>query len=169
MKECIETGCSYSQFGGGYCKYHQFRRYMRGGDKHKRKTPAKSKKRQVDEKRYTEVCKELEAEERVKDSKGRIFCFFSGHEIVGQISWHHLRGRGENLKDRRYLVPTINKYHLDFHFMSYDKFRQYGWYEGWLTRLKLKDEQSYLKELRRAEKVNKLNPKLFEDEDEELF
>lgn len=167
MKECIENGCNRPQFGGGYCKYHQYRRKMQRGDQHKRKKqaiPAKSKKRKEDDKRYTEICKELEAEMRSQDPQGRIFDFFSGDEIKGCISWHHIRGRGEYIKDRRWLVPTINKYHLDFHYMPYKEFRKYSWYDAWLNRLKLKDEQSYNKELRRRDKSMQLNPKLFDED-----
>lgn len=165
--------CSYCGkwpvFGGGFCRYHQYRRRMAGGDQHKRKSPTKSPKRKEDEKRYTEICKELEAELRAQDPKGRIFCFFSGDEIPGAISWHHLRGRGVRLKDREYLVPTINANHLDYHFLPWDKWSAKPWHHEFMARLKEKDIETYNKELRRGEKaLPKLNPRLF-SEDDELF
>jgi len=142
---------------------------MQGGDKHARKAPTKSKKRKEDEKTYTAVCKELEAEMRLQDPQGRIFDFFSGLEIKGSISWHHIRKRGENLKDRRWLVPSINDNHLDYHFLAYEKWSAKPFFQAFMSRLKEKDEVTYNKELKRGEKaLPKLNPKLFDDT-EDLF
>lgn len=164
MKTCLEPGCKNAPFNE-YCKYHQYRLYMKGGRLHKRKAPAKSKKRAEDEKRYTEICKELEVELRAQDPKGRIFDFFSGLEIIGAISWHHLRGRGRYLKDKRYLVPSINENHLDYHFLPYDIWSKRPFFEAFMTRLKAKDIETYNKELKRGEKsLPLLNPKLFEED-----
>lgn len=173
MKTCTEPGCNNSQFGGEYCAYHQFKRKMRGGDKYKEKQaikkqnpiPPKSKKHKVEEKRYTEVCRELEQELRELDPHGRIFDFFSGDEIKGQISWHHLRKRGVNLKEKKYLVPSINDNHLDYHFLPYEKLSKKTWYNDFMTRLKGKDIETYNKEIRRGEKSHKLNPTIFKEEE----
>jgi len=121
------------------------------------KIPAKNKKREQDEKYYTAVCKELEQEMRAADKDGKIYDFFSGDEITGRISWHHLLGRGAKLKDKRYLVPTINKNHLDYHFMPYDKFSRLSWYGDFLARLKNKSTEAYNKELRRRDKSRQLD------------
>lgn len=172
MKKCKANGCNNDVFSHLYCRAHQ---WIRTDDKYKKykelkksgKIARKSKKRIKEEERYTAICKEIEIELRSQDKDGNIYCFFSGEEIIGAISWHHLRGRGVNLKDRRYLVPTINDNHLDYHFMSYDKFKKKVWYEDWLTRLKEKDEESYKKELRRADKATPLNPMLNFKEDYE--
>jgi hypothetical protein len=141
-------------------KYQAYKELKKQG-----KIPAKSKKRKEDEKRYTEICKELEAELRAQDPKGRIFCFFSGDEIPGTISWHHLRGRGTYLKDRRYLVPTINANHLDYHFLPWEKWIKKPWHQEFMARLKEKDIETSQKELRRGEKaLPKLNPTLSFDD-----
>jgi hypothetical protein len=132
--------------------------------------PKKSDKRKKDEKRYTEVCKELEVEERAKDPQGRIFDFFSGEEIKGVISWHHLRKRGENLKDKRWLVPSINANHLDYHFLPYESWSKKPFFQDFMSRLMVKDIETYNKELKRAEKaLPLLHPKLFDEDTTDLF
>jgi hypothetical protein len=142
---------------------------MAGGDLHIRKPKAKSPKRIEDEKRYTEICKEIEAELRAQDPRGRIFCFFSGDEIPGQVSFHHLRGRGRYLKDKQYLVPSINANHLDYHFLPWDKWSSKPYHQEFMARLQKKDPETYEKELRRGIKaLPKLNPKLFQDQDDFL-
>jgi hypothetical protein len=139
---------------------------MQGGDLHVRKPKVKSPKRKEDEKRYTEICKELEAEMRAGDPCGFIYCFFSGERIQGQISWHHLRGRGRYIKDKQYLVPSINANHLDYHFLPYEKWSAKPFFNDFMNRLKIKDIETYNKELKRAEKaLTPLNPRIFDDDD----
>jgi hypothetical protein len=102
---------------------------------------------------------------RAKDPQGRIFDFFSGLEIKGAISWHHLRKRGAYLKDKRYLVPSINAHHLDYHFLPYDIWSKKPFFDEFMIRLKEKDLDTYERELKRAEKAPpKLHPKLFEED-----
>ena len=168
MKQCTEPGCYNNQFGGGYCKYHQFRRKMRGGDTHKRRTPIKkrSEKRVKDEKHYKDHCKEL-TEEIKKQNGGKIYCFFSGLEITGKPVYHHLRGRTGNFyTDKEWLVPCINEYHLAYHNQPVDKLLEHDWYDNvFLPNLKAKSEELYNKQTGKKEKSNQLNPRLFDDDD----
>jgi len=171
MKICIEPGCNRSQFGGSFCAYHQFRRYMRGGDKYKPKNkkqtkiPAKSKKRIKEEKYYAENCKDLTKEIK-EQNNGKIHCFFSGKEIIGVVHYHHLKKRiGAFYIDKEWLVPAIDEYHLDYHGKSIDWLLKQGWYaEIFLPNLRKKSGELYQKELRRQEKSHKLNPELFEED-----
>ena len=158
MKTCQAEGCNSPQFGGGFCKYHQFRRKMRGGDSHQykprqKKIATESPKRKEEKKYYTQHCKELEQEIR-EQNDGRIFCFFSGLEITGRISWHHLKKRtGDFYIDKQWLVPSINWYHTEgYHFAKYEWLMEQPWYEGFLQRLKEKDEGLWMAELKKKEK-----------------
>jgi hypothetical protein len=171
VKTCAKYGCNYPIFSHLYCRAHQWCRtdeaYQNYKDLKKRgKIPAKGDKRKKDEKRYTEICKELEQEMRSQDPQGRIFCFFSGDEIKGQISWHHLHKRGANLKEKQWLVPSINANHLDYHFLPYEKWSAKPFFNDFMNRLKIKDIETYNKELKRAEKaLTPLNPRIFDDDD----
>jgi len=157
MKLCKE--CNNAVFGGGYCKYHQYKRKMLGGDLYERKPPKKrkaipkeSKKRKVEHKYYTQHCKELTKE--LKDANnGRIFCFFSGREIKGTPVYHHLRGRsGDFYTDKKWLVPCLNKYHNMYHFTPIEKLMQESWYPEFLIKLREKAEDLYQKEIKKQEK-----------------
>ena len=176
MKTCAKAGCNNPVYSHLFCRVHQ---WCRTDDKYKAykerkrqgRIPAKSKKRVKDEKRYRDVCKEKEAEMRALDKEGRIFCFFSGKEIPDWISWHHTRKRdGAYYLDKKWLVPSINEYHLDYHFKSLDWLLDQKWYKGvFLPNLRELSEELYQKELNKQEKVNKLNPRLsFNDEEEEI-
>jgi len=158
MKLCKE--CNNNVFGGGYCKYHQYRRKMAGGDQYERKPPKKrkpipkeSKKRKEEHKYYTQHCKELTKE--LKDANnGRIFCFFSGREITGTPVYHHLRGRsGDFYTDKRWLVPCLNKYHNEYHFTPIEKLMQESWYPEFLIKLREKAEDLYRAEIKKQDKI----------------
>jgi hypothetical protein len=176
MKICNEPGCTYPVFSGLKCKYHQYRRHMRGGDLHvhkarKPKEPIakESKRRKVERIYYKDGCLQLEKEMRAQHPEGKLFCFISGYEITGRASWHHLYGRtGDWYLDKDGLVPTINKYHLMVHRMTVEKLEEQPWYSDYLIRLKNKDEALYNKQIGKKEKaLPKLNPRptLFDDED----
>lgn len=175
MKTCNERGCDRPIFGGGKCKYHQYRRYMRGGDlyspKKKEATPIKkqSAKRSKEHKRYTEVCDELTRELR-EQNNGHIYCFFSGEEIFDKRPhYHHLKGRtGDHLIDKKWLVPAKDEYHVHkYHMASYEQRVKEWWWQGFLSRLKEKSVELWEKELRKADKAIPLNPKLeFEDDND---
>lgn len=173
MHACIEKGCDRPQFGGGFCKYHQFRRYMRGGDLYKPKKPAKapnkeSKKRKKERPRYTEVCDMLTAEIK-KQNNGKVYCFFSGYEITAKRPhFHHLKGRtGDYYIDKEWLVPAIDEYHLAYHDHDTEYLLKQKWYtDVFLPNLKMKSIELYNKEIRKREKINKLNPIIFEENDE---
>ena len=159
MHTCKEDNCSNPVFGGGYCKYHQYKRKMRGGDKYESKSrlkspiPKESKTRKKERLRYTEVCERLTQE--IKDANnGKIYCFFSGLEITGKPTFHHLKGRiGDYYVDKEWLVPAINEYHLAYHFTPIEKLMEESWYLNFLAKLKLKDTQLYYKELKKQEKA----------------
>ena len=168
MKECKIDGCERFQSGGGYCPYHQYIRRMKGGDlfkpntKTEKQIPKESKTRKREHKTYTQNCKELEKETR-NANDGKIYCYFSGKEIKGFVTWHHLLGRtGDFYVDKEFLVPVINNYHLDYHFKSIGWLMEQGWYKNLLEKFKLRDTHLYHKELKRQEKAE-LN---FENNDE---
>lgn len=187
MELCSEKGCTNNSFGGGKCKYHQFRRYMQGGDKHKAKPrqkstdlprspkrgtpiPKESEKRKLEHKTYIQHCRELEQEIRDANN-GKIYCFFSGLEITGQVTFHHLKKRtGSFYTDKEWLVPVINDIHVyKYHQASYEQRIKEPWWEDYLKRLRQKSEELYLKEIKIGEKsVHKLNPSLFSDEEDLL-
>lgn len=165
--------CDRNVFGGGYCAYHQYIRHKQGGDLFKRKSPKakpipkESKTRKKERIYYTQHCKEL-TEEIKNENNGKIFCFFSGLEITGTPTYHHLKGRtGEFYTDKEWLVPAINKYHLSYHFTPVEELMKEPWYAEFLIRLKNKSTDAYNKEIRRHEKIQPLNPKLFDEIDYE--
>jgi hypothetical protein len=173
MKTCRIENCHNFVFAKDLCAYHQYIRRMKGGDLYKLKKPAKapnkvSKKRKEEQKYYAQNCKELTAEIRAQNN-GKIYCFFSGKEITGFVSYHHLKKRiGDFYIDKEWLVPVINERHLEYHYQPIEWLLQQGWYQGFLARLKDKSIELYNKEIKKGEKSIKLNPKLFDD-DEDLY
>lgn len=169
-KTCIEPGCNRDQFGGQYCAYHQFRRHMRGGDKYKqnkenkkqKSIPRRSKKRAKDEKYYA-----VEAKEKYEELKAQKqnTCFFCGEEVKTFQGFHHLRKRyGNKLRDWEYIVLAHNDCHNDYHYLCYERLIETWWYNGFLERLKSKDELTYRKELKKQEKAQ--SEIEFDDEEE---
>lgn len=138
-------------------------RKRQGGDQFKRKKsiPKESKKRKQEHIHYSEGCKQLEKELRDANA-GKIYDFFTGKEIKGFCTWHHLAGRsGSYYTDKDLLVPAENDEndgHLFYHRATVEQLQATEWYEGFLKRLKNKSLEAYNKEIRRFEKVNKLNP-----------
>ena len=171
---CNELNCTNDVFGGLKCKYHQFKRHMRGGDLYKPKKkqdkpPKESVKRKKEHIYYTQGCKQLEAELR-EQNNGKIYDFFTGLEIKGAVCWHHILGRtGDYYLDKDLLVPNENDEndgHLFWHHATIEQLKEKPWYEGFLARLKLKSTDAYNKEIRRQDKAQPLNPKLFENNDD---
>ena len=115
--------------------------------------------------------KQLEAEVR-EQNNGKIYDFFTGLEIEKFVTWHHLLGRtGDLYFDKDLLVPAENDEndgHLFYHRATIEQLKEKPWYEGFLIRLKSKSIDAYNKEIRRQDKAQPLNPKLFE-ESEDLF
>jgi hypothetical protein len=147
---------------------------MRGGDlykpkKRQDKPPKESVKRKKEHIYYTQGCKQLEAELR-EQNNGKIYDFFTGLEIKGQVTWHHILGRtGDYYLDKALLVPAENDEndgHLFWHHATIEQLKEKEWYAGFLTRLKNKSTEAYNKELRRHDKAQPLNPTLFEDNDD---
>jgi hypothetical protein len=135
---------------------------------HKNKHPPiakESPKRKKEHVYYTQICKEKETELRALDPQGRIFDFFSGHEILEKVTWHHPYGRtGDNYTDKEHMQPVIGKFHLMFHKQTVEKLEQQEWYADFLTRYKAFDENLWTKQTEK--KLKNINPKLFNfDED----
>lgn len=159
--------CDSGVFGGGYCKYHQYKRRMQGGDKYapKRKKkalelqsslfdtkiPPESKRRKKERVRYSEQIIEF-WNESVEDKTD--FCFFCGLHMDKRDNVHHLRGRtGEYYLDKEYWVNAHNFCHTyQYHMMSIERLYQLPWYREFLDRLKSKDFHSYCKELKKQDK-----------------
>ena len=148
---------------------------MRGGDLFKPKPrkakpiPKESKTRKKEHIYYAEGCKQLEKEIR-DENGGRIYDFFTGLEIKGKPTWHHVLGRtGDYYLDKDLLVPCENDEndgHLFWHRATLEQLKQKTWYDGFLARLKAKSIEAYNKELRRHDKAQPLNPRLFENDDD---
>ncbi len=169
---CSAEGCNNPVFSNSFCKYHQFMRKRQGGDLFKRKKstiPKESKKRKKEHIHYSAGCKLLEAEMRAENN-GKIYDFFTGREIKGKVTWHHLLGRtGKYYTDKDLLVPAENDEndgHLFWHGAKLEQLQAKEWYNDFLKRLKVKSLEAYNKEIRKAEKSHKLNPRLNFDNDD---
>jgi len=172
-KVCSEPGCNRSLFGGAFCAYHQFRRYMRGGDKYKPR-PRKSKpikrrttERAKDERYYAVKAREF-FDDAVKNKTNR--CFFCDNWVTTFQGLHHIEGRDNNhLLDWDKVAIAHNKCHTDdYHYAKYEDLSAQPWYNDFMSRLKEKSEKAYQKELRKRDKSLKLNPEIF-DEDENSY
>jgi hypothetical protein len=167
---CKIHGCNNPVFGGGVCKYHQYERRRLGGDLYLRKPPKakpipkESKKRKDDHRQYTQKTKEFWYESVANKTD---LCFFCGVHMNKRDNVHHLRGRQEYYLDKEYWVNAHNDCHVNkYHMMDIEQLKKESWYPAFLQRLKAKDPQSYDKELKKQDKVQKLNPNLFGDDDD---
>ena len=126
-------------------------------DEKRSKVPTESKKRQNDHISYTLLIKEMEIEIRAENG-GKIFCFFTGREIEERVSWHHTNKRiGEFYLDKRWLVPTINEYHLMYHHTSVEKLSKEPWYYTvFIPNLEKLSSDLVLKEKKKFEKAGLL-------------
>jgi hypothetical protein len=172
MNKCKIIDCNNNVFGGQLCKYHQFQRHMRGGDLYKPKPRLKNKLSKESPKRKKEHISYIQKikafwEESVKNKTN--YCFFCNELMSARENVHHVRGRGNLYLEEQYWVHAHNSCHVDYHFRGNEWLRQQEWYDGFMERLKNKDDYSYRKELRKGEKVNKLNPRKKKNQEEDLF
>jgi hypothetical protein len=127
-----------------------------------------SKKRKEQSKTYKQVKDEIRAE---LIAAGKYDCFFCGKPMKSEKGFHHLKGRdGQNFIDKRYIVPGHQQCHVwDYHHSTVEQLLSFSWYEGFLDRLKLIDENLWRKEMNKQTKtVNKLNPTFrFEENNDE--
>jgi len=152
-----------------YCKYHQFKLYTKGGRLYKPSPKAKNKgkeprsslrrtkpspissKRVLDNKSYRQVCDEIDRE---AIAMKEYVCFFCGGEIHGRCDHHHLRGRsGKLMTDKRYIVLGHNDCHTEhYHRYTVSQLLESGWYGSFCARLRMKDEITFEKEMRKLQK-----------------
>lgn len=125
-----------------------------------------SKKRAKERITYKQLFTKMDQEAKANNL---YVCFFCGKGINGIANHHHLRGRENSmLNEPQYLVLAHNDCHLGYHRMTVDQLKQQPWFDEWMDRLRIKDPESYSKELRKREKTIPLNPSLFQDE-EDIF
>ncbi len=156
MKGCNIEGCLNPQFGGGYCRYHQFKRKMKGGDLYKPKPrqksplPKESKKREKERIYYLDQVK-MFWKECVEN--GNDFCFFCGQKMTKREDTHHLKGRiGDYYLDKKWWIQCHRECHGAVHDWSVEKLMSMPWYQDYLARLKAKDESLYWKALKKEDK-----------------
>ena len=165
MKTCIELNCTNNQFGGGYCKYHQFKRHMRGGDlykpKTKKQTPIKkkSKKRIVEEISYREMS-QLIWDKAKETGNGEVLCFFCNKPMAHKEDTHHLKGRTGALYAMKRWLRNAHRYcHGErYHDARYEDLIKEKWYPGFLERLKEASEDLWRKELKKGDKAQRIIP-----------
>jgi len=157
VKKCSVDGCENPIFGGGFCKYHGFKRYMRGGDLYKpkprkaSKIPKESKKRKQDNKRYLERLKDRWQES--VDNKTN-FCFFCGEFMDARQDCHHLRDRGVTILEEELWVWAHRVCHSKYHSYTIHQLKQESWFLDFLRRVELKDYSTYCKIQRMIDKSN---------------
>ena len=104
MKTCNKEGCNYNQFGGGFCKSHQ---YLRTDKKPKAIKPRKTTGELA-------LFKEIWMErEHICDECDEVLTYFS-------VDWfHHIKGKGK-YPELRLVKDNIQmlcfKHHQDKHF-----------------------------------------------------
>ena len=168
---CNEPGCSNLQWGGGFCKYHQYRRHMAKGDLHVRKKkdkssiPKESKKRKQEKLTYAQQIK-LFWEQSVVD--GTDFCFFCGEKMAQRDNIHHLKGRtNDYLNDKEWWVNAHQQCHVeDYHQSSWEQRIKQPWWDNFMARLKSKSEELWRKEMNKGDKyLQNISKPLFDDDD----
>ena len=159
MKKCQEIGCENNIFGGGYCKYHQFRRHMAGGDKFKRTPrqksviPKESKKRAKDNRLYLVRVKEF-WEEAVKSNTN--YCIFCGEKMNKREDNHHISGRGKYFLDEKLWSHAHRECHDNYHHKSIEWLMKQPWWTSFLNRMRIRDSVTYRKLLAKIEKSENL-------------
>lgn len=80
----------------------------------------------------------------------------SDYELISMIEVHHLNNERENqhLYDENVLVPCYRGYHTMYHSYSVEQLIKEPWYASFLERLKNKNKDIYLKEMRKHLKAN---------------
>jgi hypothetical protein len=152
---------------------------MQGGDLFKRKKkpvearsprkgtpiPKESKKRSKDHKTYLEQIKLFWAE--CLENKTN-YCLFCGEWMPTRDNIHHMKGRtGDYYLDKLWWANAHNECHIKYHYSSFDILFKEWWYNAFLTRLLDKSAELYYKELKKQDKSQKLNPELFDEENDE--
>jgi hypothetical protein len=108
MKTCKKSDCTNPQFGGGYCKFHQYLR-----EKTKKRIPSRTKKRFNEEKEYHTEALKFFSEKGVKQEN---FCIFCGKKVKFFAGLHHWKGRkGVLLMDKRWWSVVHNECHMFYH------------------------------------------------------
>jgi len=100
-KSCNEKFCYFPQFGGGYCKYHQYRR-----------TDGKKPKgvRQQSDKLKAEGIKYRKLAKKFRESNP--VCAVRSENCTGKTTEvHHKRGRGKYLLDIKTWLPVCHNCH----------------------------------------------------------
>jgi hypothetical protein len=170
-RTCKEDNCNNSVFWGDYCRYHQYRRSMKGGDKYnadkKPNKPPKPRsetrslksntihrrtpKRALDERYYAVQAKEF-FDKSVFDSTNK--CHFCGERVLTFQGLHHTEGRdGSRINDFTKIVIVHNDCHLFYHRATLQQLMEQKWFVAWMGRLKSVSTEAYNKELRKAEKT----------------
>ena len=106
----------------------------------------RSDKRIIQEKEYTAICKEIDAEAK---ETGHLECFFCGDMVV-RADHHHLDGRdGDRLTQREWIVRAHRKCHMDYHNKPVSRI---VWFNSYLERLKRINERFFFKEIMKLDK-----------------
>jgi hypothetical protein len=148
--------------GGDLQNKHKKKRSEPLSRKSKVKIPPESKTRSKERISYLKQIK-MFWEESVDNKTD--FCFFCGEHMGKRDNVHHMKGRiGDYYLDKNWWVNCHNECHLSYHHLSVDILEKQSWYGDFLTRLKLKDENLWAKQVEK--KLKTINPQLF-DLDEE--
>ena len=155
MKHCSAFNCTLPIWSNGYCKFHLYLSPKAKKQpvepqsplRHTKPSPISSK-RIIDNKSYRQVCDEIDRE---AIANKEYVCFFCGEFMAGKCSHHHLRGRaGKLMTDKRYIIISHNHCHVDqYHRYTVVQLLETGWYGSFLVRLRMKDEVSFEKEMRK--------------------
>lgn len=178
---CKAPNCDRPIFGGGYCKYDQYRRRMQGGDKYmpnkpkytplqprspesNTSIPRRTKKRLNDEKYYAIQAKEFFYD--AVNNKTNI-CVFCGEKVTRFEGLHHWKGRvGKYLLDKQWWSIVDNDCHLFFHRATFTQLKQrFG--DSFFERLQKFNYSLWEKLMNRENKSVKLNPSLFSEKADE--
>jgi hypothetical protein len=104
-KECLHIGCSYSRFGGGFCKMHQYKR-----EDKKPKPLSKTPIKKVSTKRSKENAQYLKARMKFLIDKT---CPITGKPAT---EIHHKNGREHSrLIDESYWLAVTREGHQKIH------------------------------------------------------
>ena len=117
--------------------------------KHSRISPV-SKKRAKEKLTYKKLFEEMDRSAKINSN---YVCFFCGKEIYGVANHHHLNGRENSmLNDINNIVLAHNSCHLFYHRATVEQMRKMKWYDEWMNRLRLKDSDSYRREVNKSQK-----------------
>ena len=172
MKDCSEPGCSSPQFGGSFCRYHQWKRKLKGGDLYnpkpkKQKAIPKEGKKLKKEREYYSIQAHRFFDEAVASRTNT--CIFCGEKVVKFEGLHHWKGRiGDYLHDKVWWSIPHNDCHIQYHRSTIQQMTE-AWGQPFWDRLEKFNSSLREKIQNREEKskpIYKLNPKLFDEEDD---